>query len=306
MTEMLWQQLSEADRSPVRLYVGCTQWGNKDWVGKVYSPGTKEKDFLPQYVRQFNCIELNTLFYHLQPAAVIEKWMALAGRDFRFCPKFSGAISHQRQLKDAGRDTDLFIDQVRHFGESLGRCFLQLSDSFGPDRAGLLQEYLRSLPRDVGVCVELRHESWFRRGGGGGTGGARGNGAGGARGGGGVAAIAETWEAMRQCGIGSVITDTAGRRDALHMRLTAPVALVRFAGNSLHPTDFMRIDAWAERIRGWIGKGLREIYFFLHNPDELYAPDLCRYAIERFNERCGTTLQPPRLLRPPATNLSLF
>ena len=301
MTERLWQQLPQGDASPVRLYVGGTQWGNKDWVGKVYSKDAKEKDFLPQYVRQFNCIELNTLFYHLQPKAVIEKWTALAGKDFRFCPKFSGAISHQLQLKGADQDTDLFMDQVRHFGAALGPSFLQLSDAFGPDRAGLLQDYLRSLPRDVLVCVELRQEDWFKGGASG-----RDTTVTGAAGRDPADAIAATWEVMRQCGIGTVITDAAGRRDVVHMRLTAPVAFIRFAGNSLHPTDFQRIDAWADRIRTWIGRGLREIYFFVHNPDERYAPELIRHAVEKFNATCGTALKPPKLLQPPPTNLSLF
>ncbi|HEY4207299.1 MAG TPA: hypothetical protein VGM31_10825 [Puia sp.] len=35
------------------------------------------------------------------------------------------------------------------------------SDGFGPDRAALLQAYLKRLPRDFRTCVELRQESWF-------------------------------------------------------------------------------------------------------------------------------------------------
>jgi uncharacterized protein YecE (DUF72 family) len=292
--EALWQQLSLTPAGPVRLYVGGTQWGRTDWIGKVYPKGTKQKDFLAQYVKQFNCIELNTLFYSLQPKNIIERWASLAGGDFRYCPKFPESISHKQQLVNAGQETRLFIEAVQHLGPALGPSFLQLSEGFGPDRAAILQAYLRSLPRDVQVSVELRHPGWFASD-------ALSPPAASA------AAVEATWSLLRELGIGAVLTDVAGRRDVLHMRLTAPVAFIRFAGNNLHSTDFQRIDAWADRISYWISRGLREIYFILHNPEEIYAPDLALYAIEAFNKKCGTSLKPPKLLNGmEGQNLTLF
>ena len=93
-----------------------------------------------------------------------------------------------------------------------------------------------------------------------------------------------------------VITDTSGRRDCVHMKLTAPVAFVRFVGNNLHPTDFTRIDNWVDHIKTWIDKGLREIYFYIHNHDEINSPELCKYAIEQFNRKCGMSLVVPKLI----------
>jgi uncharacterized protein YecE (DUF72 family) len=288
ITEKLWRQLNPAGNEPLRIYVGCTEWGRKNWVGKVYPRGTKDKDFLAHYVKQFNTIELNALFYNLQPKHVIERWSSLADGGFRFCPKFSDSISHKQQLRNVDRDTDLFIDHMQSFGKHLGPCFLQLSESFGPNRAGVLQSYLRELPRDFRTCVELRQEGWF----------------------GAVGplppAVQETWELFRELGIGTVITDTPGRRDVLHLRLTAPVAFIRYVGNNLHPTDYQRIDAWVDRIKSWVDKGLRELYFFTHNPEETNSPEMCRYVVEQFNKKCGTTLKPPKLMEKPPENLSLF
>jgi uncharacterized protein YecE (DUF72 family) len=280
VNELLWQRLSAEKQQPVQLYVGCTQWGRADWVGKVYPKGTKQKDFLAHYVKQFNCIELNTLFYALQPKEVIQRWASLADTGFRFCPKMSESISHRLQLKNAEQETALFIDHLAAFGDRLGTSFLQLPDSFGPDRASVLQDYLRSLPRDFRLCVELRHKDWFN------------------------GSAADISKVMMENNTGTVITDTAGRRDVLHMRLTAPVVFIRWVGNSLHPTDFPRIEAWAHRLRAWMDKGLREIYFIVHNHNELLAPDLEKYAVERFNAICGTSLKPPRLIiEPPALTL---
>jgi len=289
MNDGLWQRLSAQPRLPARLHVGCTQWGRADWVGKVYPKGTKQKDFLTHYVRQFNCIELNTLFYGLQPKPVIERWASLAGEDFRFCPKMSESISHKLQLRNAQQETALFIDHLSAFGNKLGTSFLQLSESFGPDRVSILADYLRQLPRDFQLCLELRHKDWF---------------ASPATDGRHSAPTPDIYRLLMEQGIGTVITDTAGRRDVLHMRLTAPVVFIRWIGNSLHPTDLPRIEAWGHRIQSWMDKGMQDIYFIVHNHNELYAPDLARHAVERFNAICGTRLQPPKLtIEPPPLTL---
>ena len=272
------------DPDPFRCYVGGTGWGQPNWIGKVYPRGTKPKDFLQQYACRFNSIELNALWYNLQPKSVIEKWASLVGPSFRFCPKVSNTISHELQLVNAGHDTELFIDHMQSFGGTLGPSFLQLAESFAPTRAAILEDYLRQLPRHFRLAVELRHEGWF-----------------------GTAAVRATWELFRELGIGAVITDTPGRRDVLHMRLTAPFAFIRFVANQQHPTDFQRIDEWADRLSEWVKKGLREVYFFVHDHQELFVPELCRYAIERFNEKCGAGLEPLQLLsEDPPAGLTLF
>lgn len=290
LTEELWTDIRPGDGYSTEMYVGCAVWGRKDWVGKIYPKSAKDKDFLSHYVKQFNCIELNSLFYSLQPLPVIEKWASLAGPGFRFCPKFSNTISHVQQLKNVDRETGLFIDTLRGFGAKLGHSFLQLSEGFGPDRAAVLQDYLRKLPRDLSTCVELRHADWFLPGSRIGE----------------TAAVKNTWRLMRELGIGTVITDSSGRRDCLHMRLTAPVAFIRFVANNLHPTDFTRIDAWAGRIKTWMDKGLPTVYFIVHNKEEINTPDLCKYAVERFNKVCGQQLQAPSLLNQERPGLTLF
>lgn len=281
ITDELFARLGDQPKGPLNIYVGCAKWGRKDWIGKLYPKGTKEKDFLEHYVRHFNSIELNALFYNLQPKSIIQKWASLAGGHFRFCPKFTDVISHRQQLENADRETGLFIDHMLQFGQKLGPAFLQLSDRFAPNRLDILQQYVRALPRDFKTCVELRHEDWFGE----------------------TEAAREINSLFRELGIGTVITDTSGRRDCLHMKLTAPFAFIRFVGNNLHPSDFVRIASWADRIKTWIDKGLREIYFFIHSHEELHAPELCRYAVEQFNKKCGAALKPVQLLN---KNLELF
>jgi uncharacterized protein YecE (DUF72 family) len=288
VTGRLWQGLAKDASRPLRVHVGGTEWGRSSWLGRVYPRGTKQKDFLTFYARQFRTVELNTLYYGLQPPATIQRWASMTGEDFRFCPKFLETISHKQQLVNAATDTAAFVETVSHFGPRLGPAFLQLSEGFGPDRAMVLQNYLRGLPRDLRACVELRHPGWF------GTAGR-------------AAVVADTYDLFRELGVGTVMTDVAGRRDVLHMRLTTPVAFIRFVSNGLHPLDYKRVDAWAERIAGWAARGLEEVYFFVHSPEEQTSPEMMAYVIGRFNERLGAGLRPPNLANGgQAETISLF
>jgi uncharacterized protein YecE (DUF72 family) len=79
----------------------------------------------------------------------------------------------------------------------------------------------------------------------------------------------------------TVITDVAGRRDVLHMRLSNRTAFIRFVANDLHPTDFPRIDEWTVLLKKWMEEGLKEIYFFIHTPDKSLCPELANRFLEK-------------------------
>jgi uncharacterized protein YecE (DUF72 family) len=286
VTEQLWQLLKDKPIEPLRIHVGGTEWGRASWVGSVYPRGTKSKEFLTYYGKQFNTVELNSIFYGLPAVDTVRRWAAAVDEGFQFCPKFPEAISHRQQLTGAVAETDVFVERMQEFGSRLGPSFLQLSDRFGPDQAGSLQQYVRRLPQGFQACVELRGEEWYRSK---------------------SAVVGDAYQQMLESGVGTVITDVAGRRDVLHMRLTTPVAFVRFVTNSLHPTDYQRADAWIARIGAWAARGLRAVYIFVHSPEELTSPEMMRYLISRMNERYGLSMPVPNLVnggRP--GNLTLF
>jgi uncharacterized protein YecE (DUF72 family) len=89
------------------------------------------------------------------------------------------------------------------------------------------------------------------------------------------------------------MTDVAGRRDVLHLRLTTPILMLRFVGNDLHPTDYQRVKAWVQRIAEWRDLGLQTVYFFAHEPDNNSAPDLARFFMEEMNRVCDLGLPTP-------------
>ncbi len=253
-----------------KIYVGCAKWGRKEWVGKIYPQKTKEKDFLSSYVKQFNCIELNATHYSIYSPSTVSKWKETAERiDFIFCPKFYQGISHFRRLKNAQQDTENFLNSVSNFGDKLGTCFLQLPPNFTPKSFNELKKYLTELPKEPEVCIELRHPLWFSD----------------------AKVFDETFLMLKELGFGSVITDTSGRRDVIHMRLTTRTAFIRFVGNNLHKTDYTRVDEWIERFKTWIDSGLETLYFMLHQHDEAYTPELAVYTIQQMNEKLKANLK---------------
>lgn len=253
--------LNRGGKDKTKIYIGCAKWGRKDWIGKIYPKGSKESDFLELYAKHFNCIELNATFYKMPDEESVLKWKSKVGPGFKFCPKFTDSITHKKRLKDATELTTLFLRGIQAFDENLGPAFIQLPPNFGPKNKEVLIAYLKALPKDVPAFVELRHPDWFKS-----------------------PNFEEIFDAIEDIGLGSIITDAAGRRDCVHTRLTNPKAFIRFVGNSLHPTDFQRIDAWTEKLGGWINHGLQELYFFMHQHDELYSPELIKYQILKMND----------------------
>jgi uncharacterized protein YecE (DUF72 family) len=265
-------------------YLGCPMWGNKAWAGILFPPKTPARDYLSWYSRSFNTIELNTTHYRSPSPELVASWREQAAEGFRFCPKIPQVISHYRKLAGAHEETLRFAESIRHFSSKLGCSFVQMHDSFAPDLAGNLYEFLRGWPQDLPLAVEFRHEGWFS----------------------GQRLRPEAWELLREFGAGAVITDVAGRRDVLHASLSSPVAVIRFVGNGLHPSDYRRADDWVARLGDWKARGLEKVYFFVHQPDDTAAPEIGAYVAARMNEALGTSLPPPGIASGTQGQMSLF
>jgi len=252
------------------VFVGCAKWGRKDWIGKIYPPGTKEDDFLPLYAKHFNSIELNATFYKIPSVKQAQEWKSKVGKNFLFTPKISNSISHIHRLKNTEERLGWFLKGIAGFEENLGPIFLMLHPGMGPKSLDTIETFIEKIPKEIKLFIEFRHEGWYE-----------------------PEAFQTVCEMLERHQAGAVITDVAGRRDCVHMRLTTPETFIRFVGNDLHPTDYTRIDAWAKRLKAWMDAGLKRVYFFLHENEEVHSPVIARYAIQQFNKHCGTNLPEP-------------
>lgn len=273
-TSALLTQLSPPTQSP-RVYIGCSVWADREFVGKIYPIGTPPQDFLRVYCQQFNTVELNTTFYSIPSIEKVKKWKTMATPGFLFCPKVPRSISHGSSIDAQRRLLDIFLDAVLHFEATLGMTFMQLPPYFQLRHIDVLQKLLTHIPKGFSLAVELRHPVWFRD----------------------LSAQQALFKLLQAHDVVAVITDVAGRRDVLHQTLTAPCAFIRFTGNNLHATDYIRIDAWVKKLHQWLARGLSTLYFFLHQPQKALCADLAVYMIQQLNGLESLQLLPPRLVQ---------
>ncbi len=270
--------------SQPHFYNGCTGWSMKEWVGKVYPKGTKTKDYLSIYAQQFNTIELNTTHYRIPTLETIDKWRTESAPDFRFCPKVPQTISHSRDIGMGNPQLRVFWDMIAGLQEKLGCCFIQMPPHFAYQKLGMLKQFLSIWPNSIPLAVEVRHESWFDQ----------------------PQHTQAFLETLRDFDKTAVITDVAGRRDVLHMGLSNTTTMIRFVGNGLHPSDYDRIDAWVDRLTDWTKQGLKEIYFFPHEPDNLLAPEMSAYLYSKSQLIPNIQTRGPKMIEPDPEQLSLF
>lgn len=255
---------------PIRVHAGCTGWTTKEFVGRVYPEKTPAGAMLEAYGRQFNGLELNATYYAMPEVTTLRRWRDAVPDGFRFSPKFPQEVSQVTDLVAAVPAALEFCARIRELGAALGRSFLQLPPGFSPTQAGRLATFLRALPTDVPVAIEFRHPGWFRDG----------------------HLIAAGFDVLAEAGAAAVITDVAGRRDVAHSSLPVPVAMIRFIGNGLDPSDYTRLDEWVPRLARWIAAGLEELWFFAHEPENVLAPELSNAFVERLNAAAAVELKP--------------
>ncbi|MEQ8711803.1 MAG: DUF72 domain-containing protein [Cyclobacteriaceae bacterium] len=249
------------------IYVGCAKWNRQELKG-FYPRGTKDE--LAYYSQQFNAIELNATFYNNYGPGQIEKWTAKVPDNFRFFPKLTNTISHYKRLNNVEIEVEEYCNNVRSFDAHLGMCFLQLHDNFGPKNKDRLDNFMKLWHKDIPLAIELRNTDWFNN----------------------PEDADWVYDLFEYYDVSNIITDTAGRRDLLHMRLTSPVAFVRYVGAN-HSSDYDRLIDWVARIKSWKEQGLEKLYFFVHQNLEQESPLLSAHFIDLLNSAIGTDLSKP-------------
>ena len=258
--------LNSKKSNNLSVYIGCPVWSQKGYVGKIYPPKTPAKNYLKEYCKQFNSIEVNATRYRIPNISDIEKWKSVAPDNFKFSLKFSEIISHRKDIGDSSNYSfiDEFVTSAYQLGDNLGICFLQLPPYFSPERVGQLEKFLNHLPDDFELAVELRNKDWFSQEG-----------------------LQIAYDVFNSKNTSFLITDALGRRDVLHQTMTNKTLMVRFVGQMLHETDYLRIDQWIDKIEDWASKGLEKVYFFMHQPEpyKYLSADIASYMIQKLNTR---------------------
>ncbi|MBU8882842.1 DUF72 domain-containing protein [Kaistella sp. DKR-2] len=261
--------LKKTKAKNLEISIGCAKWNKTDLKG-FYPKGTKDE--LTYYGTQFNSIELNATFYGMPSPDQVQMWKEKTPAGFKFFPKITNTVSHFRRLLNITDVVTQFATAVLNFDEKLGMVFLQLHDNFKPKDYERLEKFVQDWPQEVPLAVELRNNEWFSD----------------------EEIFNKTCGLFEQHNITNIIVDTAGRRYMLHMRLTTPVAFIRYVGANAE-SDYTRLDDWLERIKTWKADGLEKLYFFIHQNVEKASPLLSAYFIENLNKELGTEIHIPEM-----------
>lgn len=142
------------------LYLGSMGWSYGFWG--LYH-GLKPEEYLGEYTRRFNSVEINSTFYRIPRRETVKNWEEAAPEGFVFSAKFPRGISHSPGLRSPEGKLDAFISNMGLLGSKLGPLLLQLPPSFKPAEAPALTGFLSTLPVRHRYAVELRDRAWLEK-----------------------------------------------------------------------------------------------------------------------------------------------
>src|ERR687887_1637926 len=100
-----------------KLYLGTQGWSYKDWLGVFYPKGTDQGDYLEEYAKHFNTVEIDSTFYAIPRETTVQGWRERTPAGFVFAAKFPQMITHEKMLADAQMETHAFLATMGLLGE---------------------------------------------------------------------------------------------------------------------------------------------------------------------------------------------
>lgn len=258
----------------LKIFTGATSWNNDLWKDRLFPAGTKKKDYLKTYAQQFNSIELNATHYRTPSDKSITQWYKETPDDFRFCPKILQAISHRNDMLSNKELVNDFIVQLSKLDDKLGCAFIQLPPYFTHKNLKYLDAFLSNWPKEIRISVEVRDEAIFKN----------------------KNEFQDYIEILNKHQAIPCITDVSGRRDLLHMYINSKTVFIRWVGNGLHPTDYKRLKDWISRIDEWRLRGVSNIYFMLHEPENDKVPEIASFFASELKNKPYIEHRGPKLI----------
>jgi uncharacterized protein YecE (DUF72 family) len=144
------------------LLLGTQGFSYSSWVGPFYPKGTKAGEYLSEYAKRLNTVELDTTFYQTPKPTLVDRWKNITPDNFIFTAKFPKLITHEKNLKDCDQDVSYFLSVMSQLGNKLGPLVLQFEYTFKVDQLDNLAAFLEKLPKEYRYAVEIRHRSWLK------------------------------------------------------------------------------------------------------------------------------------------------
>lgn len=220
------------------LFIGTSGWSYKHWADIFYPKNIKPDKYLEYYITKFDCVELNSSFYHLPKKATVTGWKKRTPGTFKFCPKLSRYITHQMRLVNIEEALKKYFDVFEDMKMKLGPILIQLPPGLKFDKP-LICDFLNLLKEGYNYykfAIEIRHKSWITD---------------------------DLFNLLAQNRIAFVIADS-GKRFPYYEAVTADFIYLRFHGHEkLYASDYSESDLnqCAEKIINWLKKN-KEVWVF--------------------------------------------
>lgn len=225
---------------------GTSGYSYKPWKGPFYPEGLAEREMLAYYATQLPAVEINSTFYRMPSAKLLERWQEVTPETFRLALKASRRLTHRKKLEPPEDALDYLFEVTDALGERRGPHLFQLPP-FAPCDIDGLERLLDRVPDGHRVALEFRHESWFE---------------------------AATFDVLRDRDAALVVVD--GGKVEVPREATASWGYLRLRRDDYSAAD---VGEWAE----WISaQGWSEGYAFFKHEDAGVSPGLARDLMERF------------------------
>jgi uncharacterized protein YecE (DUF72 family) len=142
-----------------KIHIGTMGWSYNFWVGNFYPEGTKPNDYLTEYSKHFDTVEIDNTFYRIPNETSLAKWDTQTPSSFLFSAKFPQVVTHKKILQICENEEQFFLERISKLQSKLGPILLQFPPTFGPEKLTRLTDFLSTLPKSHMYAVEVRNKN---------------------------------------------------------------------------------------------------------------------------------------------------
>ncbi|MCD6012245.1 MAG: hypothetical protein K0Q79_2107 [Flavipsychrobacter sp.] len=220
------------------IHIGISGWSYWDWKGVFYPESMRSTDWLSFYAKEFDTTEINSSFYHMPRLKTATTWADKVPAGFKFCPKISKYLTHNKRLKEPEEPLQRFFEAFSQIKEYLGPVLIQLPPSlkFDAETVQYFFEILKTGYNEYHFALEARHATWLE---------------------------ADAAKLMKQYNIAWVISQSGVDFPYLE-QVTADTVYIRFHGpGKLYASSYTdeQMKEYAGKIKKWAKKHDVWIYF---------------------------------------------
>ena len=223
----------------MKIYVGTSGYGYKEWKGKFYPEKISPKEMLRFYSERLGAVEINNTFYHMPTESVLASWAEQVPDDFVFAIKAPQVITHLKRLKNVDEETEYLFRTLSVLDRKLGPVLFQFPKSFHADHPAL-KDFLDLIPGNMSCAFEFRSPSWLD---------------------------AEILDLLRERGYSLCIEDT-DENPANEIISTASWGYLRLRRSDYTDAD---LSQWMERI---LSQEWEKAFVFFKHEEEAKGPEM--------------------------------